>query len=126
MAFRLIKPCSRRFHNLDDAIRVGFLIKNGSTLIKIHYGINIARKFGLNKGTRVVLLADPEVMRLQIEKNIEGFKIGQLGKQLYIQARWPYKTENFGKGLRFVTPTIIDGNLEVNLPKANYDDNDSE
>jgi hypothetical protein len=126
MAFISIKPTRKRHENLEDKVRITFLTKGDSSRIRVYFGMEIGRKFGLNKGTRAILLADIDVMLLQLKKDADGYKIGQLGRQLCIQAPWPYKTENVGEGLRFVNPTIRDGNLEVNLPKGLYEDKDQD
>lgn len=122
MTFRFIKPIRRRSENLEDKVRILFMIKGDDTYIRIYLGTQISKKFGLYKGNRVVLLADPDILLLQIKKDDTGYKIGQLGKQLCIQALWPYDNHNVGTGLRFVNPSIRDGNLEVNLPKGVYED----
>ncbi|OGT59790.1 MAG: hypothetical protein A3F14_02830 [Gammaproteobacteria bacterium RIFCSPHIGHO2_12_FULL_43_28] len=124
MAFRSIKPSRRRHENLDTKVRIIFRTKGEESRIRIYLGMEIARKFGLYKGTRAVLLADPDDLLLQVKKDDGGYKIGQLGKQLCIQAPWPYKNKNVAEGLRFVNPNIKDGNLEVNLPKGSYEDDE--
>jgi hypothetical protein len=66
-------------------------------------------------------VADGELKIINLKKNESGYKIGQAGKQLLLDIRWPYEIINCVSGHRFVTIGMDDGSLQLKLPMKMYD-----
>ena len=120
MPFKIIKPSPTNLDSnyFDDKVRVGFPMSDNIPQLLIYIGQDIAKKFGLKKGDRVVLLVDEDKDLWQIKKDNEGYKLAQAGTSLKLQMSWRENIpKNFGKSMQFVKTGDGDGNLQLDVSK---------
>jgi hypothetical protein len=120
MAFKVIKPSYTRENSgyLGDKVRVSFPLINKIPQLLIFIGKDVAKKFGFQKGDRVILLVDDEKCIWQIKKDEEGYKLGEINTNLKLQITWKQTIpKHFNKTLRIVDTDVADGNLQINLTK---------
>lgn len=122
MPFIEVRPHTVRFETgyLGDKVRVSFPIVNNTQQMIMYLGKDIAKKYGYNKGDRVILLIDeinPFVW--QLKKDNTGFKLGAQSKHLKLQVAWGKREMPKGwNGTRFVNVEQVDGNMEIRFPHA--------
>jgi bifunctional DNA-binding transcriptional regulator/antitoxin component of YhaV-PrlF toxin-antitoxin module len=120
MGFKVIKPSTARLDSnyLGDKVRIGFPVVNKIPQLLMYIGKDIAKKFGLQKGDRVILLVDEERDIWQIKKDIEGYKLGQVNTNLKLQITWKSDIpKNLSQSMQFVSTDVGDGNLQLNVSK---------
>lgn len=120
MPFKIIKPTTTRLDSnyLGDKVRIGFPTINNIPQLLMYIGQDIAKKFGLKKGDRVVLLVDDENDIWQVKKDDEGYKLGQVNTNLKLQITWKSNIpKNLDKSMQLVKTDVGDGNLQLDVSK---------
>lgn len=120
MGFKTIKPSATRLDSdySGNKVRVGFPVINKLQQLLIYIGKDAAKNFALQKGDRVVLLVDEESEIWQIQKDPEGYKLGQVNTNLKLQITWKYPVpKNLNKSMQFVAYDMANGNLQLDVSK---------
>lgn len=122
MPFIEIRPQSMRFETgyLGNRVRVGFPVINNTQQMIMYIGKDIAKKYGYNKGDRVILLVDENNPFIwQIRKDNGGFKLGAQSQHLKLQIGWGKREIPKGwKVTRFVTEELVGGNMQIRFPQS--------
>lgn len=123
MPFIEVRPHAMRFDigYLGDKVRVSFPTINNTQQMIMYIGKDIAKKYGYNKGDRVILLIDEDNPFIwQVKKDNAGFKLGAQSKHLKLQISWSKRVIPKGwKGTRFVNVEQVDGNMQIRFLQTN-------
>lgn len=129
MTFTEIRPHAIRFDSgyLGDKVRVSFPIISNNQQMIMFIGKDIAKKYGYNKGDRVILLVrDDNPFVWQLKKDTGGFKLGTQSKHLKLQISWGGREiPKERKGTRFVSIEQVDGNMQIKLSDSDEIEKDS-
>lgn len=113
---------------LKDKVRVCFPIIQNNQYLQLYIGPDVARKFGLKKGDRVILQVDEfNNFIWRIKKDPAGFKLGDISGNLVVRVLWTgYKLPRSAPAqMKFTKIDVSDGLLQISLTTKDEGD-DSE